>query len=116
MGVAAILVIVGGVIAAMTLLDLTSVIGIAASLSAVLLSLTVIIGILGLMPLTAGLAAGAVLAEFVGVMAAVLAALGGLNQIPGFSWLIDEGIKVLGQIGEGIGTFVGSIVGATIEK
>lgn len=115
-GVAAILVIVGGVIAAMTLLDLTSVIGIAASLSAVLLSLTVIIGILGLMPLTAGLAAGAVLAEFVGVMAAVLAALGGLNQIPGFSWLIDEGIKVLGQIGEGIGTFVGSIVGATIEK
>lgn len=115
-GVAAILVIVGGVIAAMTLLDLTSVIGIAASLSAVLLSLTVIIGILGLMPLTAGLAAGAVLAEFVGVMAAVLAALGGLNQIPGFSWLLGEGIKVLGQIGEGIGTFVGSIVGAAIER
>lgn len=115
-GVAAILVIVGGVIAAMTLLDLNSVMGIAASLSAVLLSLTVIIGILGLMPLTAGLAAGAVLAEFVGVMAAVLAALGGLNQIPGFSWLMDEGIKVLGQIGEGIGTFVGSIVGAAIER
>lgn len=115
-GVAAILVIVGGVIAAMTLLDLTSAIGIAASLSAVLLSLTVIIGILGLMPLTAGLAAGAVLAEFVGVMAAVLAALGGLNQIPGFSWLLGEGIKVLGQIGEGIGTFVGSIVGAAIER
>lgn len=115
-GVAAILVIVGGVIAAMTLLDLNSVMGIAASLSAVLLSLTVIIGILGLMPLTAGLVAGAVLAEFVGVMAAVLAALGGLNQIPGFSWLMDEGIKVLGQIGEGIGTFVGSIVGAAIER
>mgnify|MGYP002750154510 FL=1 len=115
-GVAAILVIVGGVIAAMTLLDLNSVMGIAASLSAVLLSLTVIIGILGLMPLTAGLVAGAALAEFVGVMAAVLAALGGLNQIPGFSWLMDEGIKVLGQIGEGIGTFVGSIVGAAIER
>lgn len=115
-GVAAILVIVGGVIAAMTLLDLNSVMGIAASLSAVLLSLTIIIGVLGLMPLTAGLAAGAALAEFVGVMAAVLAALGGLNQIPGFSWLMDEGIKVLGQIGEGIGTFVGSIVGAAIER
>lgn len=115
-GVAAILVIVGGVIAAMTLLDVDSVMGIAASLSAVLLSLSVTIGVLGMMPLTAGLAAGLVLAEFIAVMAAVMAALGGLNQIPGFSWLMDEGIKVLGQIGEGIGTFVGSIVGAAIER
>lgn len=115
-GVAAILVIVGGIIAAMTLLDLNSVTGIAASLSAVLLSLSVTIGVLGMMPLTAGLAAGLVLAEFIAVMAAIMAALGGLNQIPGFSWLMDEGIKVLGQIGEGIGTFVGSIVGAAIER
>lgn len=115
-GVAAILVIVGGIIAAMTLLDLNEVTGIAASLSAVLLSLSVTIGVLGMMPLTAGLAAGLVLAEFIAVMAAIMAALGGLNQIPGFSWLMDEGIKVLGQIGEGIGTFVGSIVGAAIER
>lgn len=115
-GVAAILVIVGGIIAAMTLLDLNSVMGIAASLSAVLLSLSVTIGVLGMMPLTAGLAAGLVLAEFIGVMATIMAALGGLNQIPGFSWLMDEGIKVLGQIGEGLGAFVGSIVGAAIER
>ena len=115
-GVAAILVIVGGIIAAMTLLDLNEVMGIAASLSSVLLSLSVTIGVLGMMPLTAGLAAGLALAEFIAVMAAILAALGGLNQIPGFSWLMDEGIKVLGQIGEGIGTFVGSIVGAAIER
>lgn len=115
-GVAAILVIVGGVLTAMTLLDLNSVMGIAASLSAVLLSLSITIGVLGMMPLTAGLAAGLVLAEFIAVMAAIMAALGGLNQIPGFSWLMDEGIKVLGQIGEGIGTFVGSIVGAAIER
>lgn len=115
-GVAAILVIVGGILAAMTLLDLNDVMGIAASLSTVLLSLSVTIGVLGMMPLTAGLAAGLVLAEFIAVMAAIMAALGGLNQIPGFSWLMDEGIKVLGQIGEGIGTFVGSIVGAAIER
>ena len=114
-GVAAILVIVGGVLVAMTLLDLDGVMGIAASLSTVLLSLSVTIGVLGLMPLTAGLAAGLVLAEFIAVMAAIMAALGGLNQIPGFSWLMDEGIQVLGQIGEGIGTFVGSIIGAGIE-
>lgn len=115
-GVAAILVIVGGIIAAMTLLDLNSVMGIAASLSAVLLSLSITIGVLGKMPLTAGLNAGLALAEFIGIMAAIMAALGGLNQIPGFGWLMDEGIKVLGQIGEGIGTFVGSIVGAAIER
>ena len=114
-GVAAILVIVGGIIAAMTLLDLNSVMGIAASLSAVLLSLSVMIGVLGMMPLTAGLAAGLVLAEFIAIVAAIIAALGGLNQIPGFSWLMGEGIKVLGQIGEGIGTFVGSIIGAGLE-
>ena len=115
-GVAAILVIVGGIIAAMTLLDLNSVMGIAASLSAVLLSLSAMIGVLGMMPLTAGLAAGLVLAEFIAIVAAIMTALGGLNQIPGFSWLMGEGIKVLGQIGEGIGTFVGSIVGAAIER
>ena len=114
-GVAAILVIVGGIIAAMTLLDLNSVMDIAVSLSAVLLSLSVMIGVLGMMPLTAGLAAGLVLAEFIAVIAAIMAALGGLNQIPGFSWLMGEGIKVLGQIGEGIGTFVGSIIGAGLE-
>lgn len=114
-GVAALLVIVGGILAAMTLLDLNSVMDIAASLSAVLLSLSVMIGVLGLMPLTAGLAAGLVLAEFIAIVAAIMAALGGLNQIPGFSWLMGEGIKVLGQIGEGIGTFVGSIIGAGLE-
>ena len=114
-GVAAILVIVGGIIAAMTLLDLNSVMGIAASLSAVLLSLSAMIGVLGMMPLTAGLAAGLVLAEFIAIVAAIMAALGGLNQIPGFNWLMGEGIKVLGQIGEGIGTFVGSIIGAGLE-
>ena len=114
-GVAAILVIVGGIIAAMTLLDLNSVMGIVASLSAILLSLSVMIGVLGMMPLTAGLAAGLVLAEFIAIVAAIMAALGGLNQIPGFNWLMGEGIKVLGQIGEGIGTFVGSIIGAGLE-
>lgn len=41
---------------------------------------------------------------------AVLAALGGLKQIPGFEWIIGEGAKVLELIGVAIGTFIGSIV------
>ena len=50
---------------------------------------------------------GAVIAE----LALVLAAIGGLAQIPGLSWLISEGGKLLEGIGTAIGSFVGGIVG-----
>lgn len=55
-------------------------------------------GILGL---------GAVIAE----LAVVLAAVGGLAQLPGLSWLIGEGGKLLEGIGTAIGSLVGGIVG-----
>lgn len=50
---------------------------------------------------------GAVVAE----IALVLAAIGALAQIPGLSWLIGEGGKLLDGIGVAIGSFVGGIVG-----
>ena len=50
---------------------------------------------------------GALIAE----LAIVLAAVGALAQIPGLSWLIGEGGKLLEQIGTAIGGFVGGIVG-----
>lgn len=56
------------------------------------------VGILGM---------GAVIAE----LALVLAAVGGLAQIPALSWLIGEGGKLLEGIGTAIGQFVGGIVG-----
>ena len=56
------------------------------------------IGVLGI---------GALIAE----LAIVLAAVGALAQIPGLSWLIGEGGKLLEQIGTAIGGFVGGIVG-----
>ena len=56
------------------------------------------VGILGM---------GAVIAE----MAIVLAAVGALAQLPGLSWLIGEGGKLLQGIGTAIGQFVGGIVG-----
>lgn len=46
----------------------------------------------------------------VGTMVAMLTALGGLSQIPGFDWLVGEGGKVLAQIGGIIGEFVGSMI------
>lgn len=56
------------------------------------------VGVLGL---------GVVMAE----LAVVLAAIGGLAQIPGLDWLIGEGDKLLQTIGNAIGGFIGGIVG-----
>lgn len=75
-------------------------------LSAIMLALSAtaslvpgaMVGILGM---------GAVVAE----MALVLAAVGLLSKLPGLSWLIGEGGKLLQEIGTAIGQFVGGIVG-----
>lgn len=75
-------------------------------LSAIMLTLSAtaslvpgaMVGILGM---------GAVVAE----MALVLAAVGLLSKLPGLSWLIGEGGKLLQGIGTAIGQFVGGIVG-----
>lgn len=50
---------------------------------------------------------GLVIAE----LALVLAAVGGLAQIPGLQWLINEGGNLLQGIGTAIGKFIGGIVG-----
>ena len=54
---------------------------------------------------------GAVIAE----LALVLAAIGGLAQIPGLDWLISEGGALLQDIGNAIGGFVGGIIGGIAE-
>lgn len=79
-------------------------------LSAIMLALSAtaslvpgaMVGILGM---------GAVVAE----MALVLAAVGLLSKLPGLSWLIGEGGKLLQGIGTAIGQFVGGIVGGFIS-
>ena len=55
------------------------------------------------------------MAAVVAEIGALIAAFGGLAQIPGFKWLIDEGGELLKSIGSAIGGFVGSIVGGLFE-
>ena len=70
-------------------------------------------GVVALIPsaMAGMLGVGAVIAE----MAIVLAAIGGLAQIPGLEWLIGEGGDLLQKIGTAIGQFVGGIVGGVAE-
>ena len=66
-------------------------------------------GVVALIPsaMAGALGVGIVIAE----LALVLAAIGGLAQIPGLQWLIEEGGNFLQKIGTAIGQFVGGITG-----
>ena len=68
------------------------------------------VGLLGGMG-AAALAVG--LADFAIVIVgteAVIAAAGAISKIPGFSWLVGEGIKSLKKLFEGLGEIAGSLV------
>lgn len=69
--------------------------------------------VVGLIPgaMAGVLGMGIVIAE----LALVLAAIGGLAQIPGLSWLIEEGGDLLQKIGTALGQFVGGLVGGVAK-
>ncbi len=82
----------------------------AAGLSMALTAIAAVFGVFSLIPIPAALSAGGSLATAIGVLAGIFTALGALKQIPGFDWLIGEGIDLLCMLGEGIGRFIGSFV------
>lgn len=85
------------------------------------------IAAVGLMGILAHVLAGvisvlpAAMAGLVGVgiliaeLALILAAIGGLAQIPGLEWLINEGGDFLASIGNALGKAIGSLIGGIGE-
>ena len=63
----------------------------------------------------AALAGAAGVALVIVEVAALIAAIGALAQIPGLTWLINEGGELLKLIGNAIGGFVGGIIGGIAE-
>ena len=74
----------------------------------VLSALLAVLGIATPVVILSGLAGFALV---VGGLELLLVVLGALKQIPGFTWIVGEGGKVLIQLGDILGQFAGSIVG-----
>ena len=112
-GVVAILALVLGALAA---LKVEPSMETASSLSVLLLSFSVALGILGVvgqLPIHA-MATGCLgLVMLIGTVAAVLSALVGLNRFfnGGLEKVLDEGIPLLEKIGDALGRFIGGFVG-----
>lgn len=88
-----------------------SVLASAASLSVLLLALSVALAIVSHIPISGAIEGALGLSTFIGIMGLVLVALGALSQIPGLTKLVEDGGSFLSSIGYALGNFVGSIVG-----
>lgn len=99
------------ILSIMSSFDISASIETALSLSILLIGMSAACLIVSAVPLVGAVKGALGLVAFVGIMAALLAALGGLSKIPGFNELIIDGGKTLGLIGYAIGNFVGSIIG-----
>ena len=96
-------------------LEIDDILDISLSLSAILLAISASMTILAMIPVSAALSALGSLTIFVAGLTLLLAALGGIMQIPGVEWLLGEGVKMLGILGSAIGSFVGGIISGVAE-
>lgn len=103
-----------GVFALMKALDVDNIsLETAASLSLLLIGLSaacVILGAVGAVA-PAALAGAGALVGVIAILTALVIAMGGLAQIPGLKWLVDEGADLLAQLAEALGYAIGAFVG-----
>lgn len=86
----------------------------ATAIAEIITSTGVALALLEGIPVSAAAKAIASLAVVITGMSAVVAAIGGIAQIPGVTWIINEGKNFLKLLGEAIGGFFGGIVGAIV--
>lgn len=90
----------------------------ALALSTLLLAMSgalVILGVVGAMGPAALIGVGILAAAITG-LGAVMIAIGALMEyVPALEEFLDKGIVILGKIGEGLGLFVGNLVGGVLE-
>ena len=104
-----------GIAALANLTDLSSLPTLLGAAVASIIPISLTMALLSLLPIPAALGAVAGLAIFAVGFTGVLLLLGGIGQIPGVKWLLEEGIFVFGKLGEAIGTFIGSIIEGIAE-
>lgn len=92
--------------------QLISLIGILGTVGTVL---SIFAGIVGMIPIPVVLAGLANMALVIGGVSAIIAAFGGLSELPGFAAFIEKGGELLAKIFNIIGNAMGSLVGGAIE-
>ncbi len=105
------------ILGVMSALDVAPSIETAASLSLMLIAMSIAVGILGTIgPMaTAAIEGAGALVAVAGILTAAVMAFGAISQIPGADWLVSEGGEFLEKIGTAIGQFVGGIAGGFVE-
>lgn len=109
--------VIGGValvVKNMSEIDNKSALAGATAIAEIITSTGVALALLAGIPVSAAAKAVATLAVVITGMSAVIAAIGGIAQIPGVTWIVNEGKKFLKLLGEAIGGFFGGIVGAIV--
>lgn len=106
----AVLLEIAGVIWMVGQLDWKRSLAASAGLSMVLLSISAAMLILQNVPIVGAINALGSFSIFVAGLAAIIAALGGLNKIPGFQDFMNGGVQILEILGEGLGKLVGGII------
>ena len=101
----------GIILGLMSGFDISPSIETVSALSILLIGMSAACLIISHVPLAGAVEGALCLAAFVGILGALLVALGAIKQIPGIDWLVSEGGALLASIGYALGDFVGSIVG-----
>lgn len=113
---AGIMVLVAGILAALDMLGVESALSNALALSAVLLAISNVLVTIGGIPVSGAISAIKNIGVMVAGLTGIIAILGALKQIPGFSWLMEQGAEALKQIGNTIGEFIGGIVSGFVTE